>query len=172
MRTKTITIRGVPESVLRAIRSASAGNRRSLNGELLVILERAAAEGGAPGSRAAVRERVAAPYPVASPGAPERSLKHSVDRAALAAVCRRYHIRSLALFGSHARGEARPDSDVDVVVEFEPGLTPGLGIIAVAEALQPVLGGGRARVDLVTRRGLSPRLRERVLAAAVPLYGA
>ena len=59
---------------------------------------------------------------------------------------------------------------MDLVVEFEPGMTPGLAIETVAEALRSVLGG--RRVDLVTRRGLSPRLRERILATAVPLHGA
>jgi hypothetical protein len=85
-------------------------------------------------------------------------------------VCRRHHIRWLAVFGSHARGDARPESDVDVVVDFEPGMTPGLGIVRVAEALRSVFGG--RRVDLVTHRGLSPRLRGRVLATALVLYGA
>ncbi|MBI4419406.1 MAG: nucleotidyltransferase domain-containing protein [Gemmatimonadetes bacterium] len=101
---------------------------------------------------------------------PPRPIPDAVDRDALETVCRRHHIRSLAVFGSHAKGNAGPDSDVDVVVDFEPGMTPGLGIETVAEALRPVLGG--RRVDLVTRRGLSPRLRERILATAVPLYGA
>lgn len=169
MRKRTVTIRGVPEPVLRTIRSASKASRRSLNGELLVILERAAALPAGPGRGPGVRDRVAVPYGSDRPEPAERYRAEAVDRAALAAVCRRYHIRSLALFGSQARGAARPDSDVDVVVEFEPGMTPGLGIVQVAEALRPVLGGGR--VDLVTRRGLPARLREGVLATAVPLYG-
>ena len=76
----------------------------------------------------------------------------------------------LALFGSQARGDARFDSDIDVLVDFEPGMTPGLGIVTAAEALRPVLGG--RRVDLVTRRGLRPALLERILATSVPLCGA
>jgi predicted nucleotidyltransferase len=72
------------------------------------------------------------------------------------------------VFGSHARRDARPDSDVDVVVDFAPGATPGLGIVRVADALRPVLGG--RRVDLVTRRGLAPRLREQILSGARTLY--
>jgi uncharacterized protein len=98
------------------------------------------------------------------------SLLDGIDRDALAAVCRRYHICWLAVFGSHARGDARANSDVDVVVEFEPGRTPGLGIVRVADALRPMLGG--RRVDLVTRRGLAPRLRDRILAEARELYAA
>jgi uncharacterized protein len=97
-------------------------------------------------------------------------LLDAVDRDALAGSAGSIGIRWLAVFGSHARGDARPDSDVDVVVEFAPGMTPGLGIIRVADALRPVLGG--RRVDLVTRRGLAPRLRDRILAEARELYAA
>ena len=128
-------------------------------------LERAAAERGEPTTNPAVRESEAPPYTAGQGFASPLTL---VDRDALAAVCHRHHIRRLAVFGSRARGDAQPDSDVDVVVEFEPGMTPGLGMETVAEALQPVLGG--RRVDLVTQRGLSPRLREHILATAVPLY--
>jgi uncharacterized protein len=102
--------------------------------------------------------------------AAEASLDDVIDREALARVCRQHRIRWLAVFGSHARGEARPDSDVDVVVEFAPGATPGLGIIRVADALGPVFGG--RRVDLVTRRGLAPRLRDRILSEARELHAA
>jgi hypothetical protein len=169
MRNRTITIRGVPEPVLRAVRAASEANRRSLNSELLVILERAAIERSGTRLPTGVREGGTFPYALERARAPGRWRLGAIDRPTLAAVCRRYHIQSLSLFGSHARGAAGPDSDVDVLVDFEPGMTPGLGIVSVAEALQPVLGG--RRVDLVTRRGLPPRLREQVLATAVPLYG-
>jgi predicted nucleotidyltransferase len=57
---------------------------------------------------------------------------------------------------------------VDVIVDFEPGMTPGFGIVAVAEALRPVLGG--SRVDLVTLNGLRSPFRERVLGEAVVLH--
>ncbi len=93
-----------------------------------------------------------------------------VDRDALSDFCRRHHIVWLALFGSVARGDATPESDVDIAVEFEPGRTPGLGIITVAGLLAPLFGG--RRVDLVTVKGLSPRMRERVLATARVLYAA
>jgi predicted nucleotidyltransferase len=122
-----------------------------------VVLERAATEAqnrSAPGS---VREKSRAPYP-------------AVPGPALEQVCRRHHIRWLAAFGSWARGQARPESDVDLVAEFEPGLTPGFAIMSVEDALRPMFGG--RRVDLVTARGLSPGLRERIQAEAVPLYGA
>jgi len=168
MSTRTLTVRGVPDVVLRALRASAAASRRSLNGELLGILERAAAERRTP-TAARVRELAVEPY-VAAPPLPAPSLLDAVNRDALAAVCRRHHIRWLAVFGSRVTGGAGPESDVDVVVDFAPGMTPGLGIVAVAEALRLVLGG--ARVDLVTRRGLTSPLRERILAGAVPLYGA
>jgi len=166
---KTLTVRGVPDAALRALRSSAAANRRSLNSELLLILERAASETRAEAERPRVRESAVPAYqPGRKPAGP--SLAAEVDRAALAAVCRRLRIMRLALFGSQARGDARFDSDIDVLVDFEPGMTPGLGIVTAAEALRPVLGG--RRVDLVTRRGLRPALLERILATSVPLYGA
>jgi predicted nucleotidyltransferase len=91
------------------------------------------------------------------------------DRAAIAAFCRSHHIRWLALFGSHARGEATTDSDVDIVVEFEAGRTPGFGIVTIVGMLTNLFGG--RRVDLVTLKGVSPRIRERVLHSARVLYG-
>jgi uncharacterized protein len=173
MATRSLTIRGIPDQVLARLRARAARHHRSLNGEVLAILSGA----GEHEDRGAgvVRETAPAYVPgdVASAiteSSPRTLLAETIDRAALARVCRQHHIQWLALFGSHARGDARPDSDVDVVVVFEPGRTPGLGIIRVAEALRPVLGGGR--VDLVTRRGLSPRMRDRVLAEAQELYAA
>lgn len=170
MRKHTITVRGVPDAVVRTLRAAGEANRRSLNGELLVILEHAAAERREATRGAAVREAAGPPYAAGREPGLSRPLPEAVDRDALARVCRRHNIRWLAVFGSRASGDARPDSDVDVVVDFEPGTTPGLGIETVAEALRPVWGG--RRVDLVTRRGLAPRLREHILATSVPLYGA
>lgn len=168
MPTRTLTIRGVPDPVLRALRKSAAANRRSLNGEILALLERAAVEARAPAGRS-VRE-AAAPYVAAARDGRAAPLLEAVDRHQLAAVCRRHHIRWLAAFGSRATGGWTPGSDVDVVVDFEPGMTPGFGIVAVAEALQPVLGG--ARVDLVTLNGLRSPFRERVLGEAVVLHGA
>ncbi len=163
MATKVLTIRGVPEPTLRALRAFARRNRRSLNSEVLLVLEQAAL----PRTGSAVREPSTEPY-VPGPSSPTKA-PAKLDLEALAAVCRRFHIRSLALFGSRAQGRALPSSDVDVLAEFEPGMTPGFGIITVADALGPVLGG---KVDLVTRRGLSPRFLERILPTAIPLYGA
>ena len=94
----------------------------------------------------------------------------SVDREALAELCRRHHITRLSLFGSVLRDDFRPDSDVDVLVAFEEGKTPGFDIVEVQDELS-VLFGGR-RVDLVTRPGLNRRLRDPILASAQVLYDA
>ncbi len=167
---RTITVRGVPDWVLRVIREKAEANRRSLNGELLVILEHAGVGCREPNAGASrVSEAPAEFYAVAPEWASPQTLAESVNHDELAAVCRRHHIQWLAVFGSRARGDARSDSDVDVVVDFEPGMTPGLGIVTVAEALRPALGGWR--VDLVTRKGLRPRVSEHIMATALPLYG-
>jgi hypothetical protein len=169
MKPRTMTIRGVPDATLRRLRRQAEANRRSLNGELLVILDSAPAGPPDPSPTAvAVREKTSPAY--AAPRERGSTLPELVDRDALAAACRRHHIQWLAVFGSHARGNARPESDVDVLVDFAPGMTPGFGIIRVAEALRPIFGG--RRVDLVTRRGLAPRLRDGILASAKVLHAA
>jgi len=81
--------------------------------------------------------------------------------------CRRHHIRRLALFGSVLRDDFRPDSDVDVIVEFEPGHTPGLDFFAMQEELSAIFG---RRVDLNTAGFLSTYFRDRALADAEVQY--
>lgn len=98
------------------------------------------------------------------------SLQVDVDGAQIAAFCQRHHIRKLAFFGSVLRSDFGPDSDVDVLVEFEPGFTPGLRLIAMERELSALLAG--RRVDLVTPKFLNPRIRERVLAQAETQYAA
>ncbi len=93
------------------------------------------------------------------------------DRAALAAFCRRHHIRRLSLFGSVLKGTAGPDSDVDLLVEFEPGQAPGLLALAGMEAELSSLIGGR-RVDLRTPQDLSPLFRGEVVSTAEVQYAA
>jgi len=165
MRTSTITVRGVPQATLKALKARASAHHRSLNGEVLALLEEAAAHADGAGAPR-VREAAAGRYRARA--APDPAAPGGVALEVLAEVCRRHHIRRLAVFGSQARGDARPDSDVDVAVDFEPGKTPGLAIIRVAEALRAAFGN--RRVDLVTRRGLSPRLRERLRAAERVLY--
>mgnify|MGYP000480482604 CR=1 FL=1 len=93
----------------------------------------------------------------------------TVDRKRLAEFCREHHIRRLALFGSALRGDFGPDSDVDVLVEFEPGHTPGLFGIARLERELSAFFGGR-KVDLRTPEDLSRYFREDVLREAEVQY--
>jgi hypothetical protein len=93
------------------------------------------------------------------------------DPAALAALCRRHHIRRLALFGSVLKGTERPNSDVDLLVEFEPGRKPGLIAIAGMERELSELLGGR-RVDLRTKEDLSRYFRDDVERSAEVQYAA
>jgi len=92
----------------------------------------------------------------------------SIDRLALDALCRRRHIRSLALFGSVLRRDFGPHSDVDVLVEFEKGHVPGLRFIDIQDELAELLGG--RSVDLVTVDSLNRRIRMQVLAEREVLY--
>jgi predicted nucleotidyltransferase len=87
------------------------------------------------------------------------------DPDALAALCRRYRIRKLSLFGSTLKGANRPESDVDLLVEFEPDATPGLLTMAQIEIDLSDLLGGR-RVDLRTARELSRYFRDEVVRTA------
>jgi predicted nucleotidyltransferase len=91
-----------------------------------------------------------------------------IDRERLAAFCRRHHIRKLALYGSVLRNDFRPESDVDVLVQFEPGYVVGFRIVDIEEELGQLLGG--RRIDLVSEKYLNPRLRKRVLASAEVQY--
>lgn len=95
----------------------------------------------------------------------------SIDRSALAEFCRRHHVRKLSLFGSVLRPDFSAESDVDVLVEFEPGHVPGfIGLHAMEAELSERLGG--RRVDLVTERSLNHRIRDRILSAAEVQYAA
>ena len=103
-------------------------------------------------------------------GATELADDLTVDEALLRAFCREHGIRSLRLFGSAARNELRDDSDVDLLVEFEPGRTPGLlGVAKLELELQELVG---REVDLRTVGDLSPFFRDDVVAAARVLYDA
>ncbi len=85
----------------------------------------------------------------------------NISPAILADFCRRNHIRLLALFGSVLRNNFGPHSDVDVLVDFEPGHTPGLALIRMQDELSALFGN--REVDLVTLKFLHPRIREQVL---------
>ncbi len=86
----------------------------------------------------------------------------------IAAFCRRHHIRRLSLFGSVLHEEFQAESDVDVLVEFEPGRTPGFALIRMQDELSALFGG--REIDLITPKFLNHRIRDRVLAEAEVLY--
>ena len=91
-----------------------------------------------------------------------------VDEATLARFCEKHHIRSLSLFGSQLKGTAGPDSDIDLLVEFEPEHIPGLiGIAAMEIELSALLG---KKVDLRTAQDLSRYFRDEVVRAAEVQY--
>jgi len=89
---------------------------------------------------------------------------------ALENACSRHHIRRLSVFGSAVRDDFGPDSDIDLLVEFEPGHAVGFEIFDVEEDLSRVFGG--RRVDLVNPKYLNWRLRDRILSSAQLLYAA
>ena len=95
--------------------------------------------------------------------------RFQISRDALAALCRRHHIRSLAFFGSVLRDDFCSESDVDVLVEFEPGRGPGFIALSGIEEELSALFGGR-KVDLVTAKFLNPRIRPRVMSEAQVQY--
>jgi predicted nucleotidyltransferase len=90
-----------------------------------------------------------------------------VPKEKIAEICQQYHIRKLSLFGSVLRDDFRPDSDVDILVEFEPDHTPGLAFIDIQDELSQILG---RKVDLNTPEDLSHYFRDRVLAEAEVHY--
>lgn len=90
-----------------------------------------------------------------------------VDREALEAFCHKHAIRRLAFFGSVLRGDFGPDSDVDVLVEFEEGREPGLDFFRMERELSDLLG---REVDLHTPGFLSPHIRGEVLGEAEDQY--
>ena len=99
---------------------------------------------------------------------PARILPIDISKNKIAEFCQRHHIRKLSLFGSVLRDDFRPDSDVDVLVEFEPGKTPGFAIVKMQQELSEILNG--KEVDLRTPQELSRYFRDRVMAEAVVQY--
>jgi len=96
------------------------------------------------------------------------SLRISIDRERVAEFCRQNHIRRLAFFGSVLRDDFGPESDVDVLVEFEPGIPIGLITMAGLEIeLSEIIG---QKVDLRTPEDLSRYFRNEVLASAEVEY--
>jgi len=94
--------------------------------------------------------------------------KRRLPKDKLEDFCRRHHIRKLSLFGSYLRGENQPDSDIDILVEFDPNHIPGLIRLAGMEIELSGLIGRKA--DLRTAQNLSPHFRQEVLAMAEVQY--
>ncbi len=92
-----------------------------------------------------------------------------VDEERLADICDRYGIAKLEVFGSQARGTAKPDSDIDVLYTLRSGRRLGWEIEQLADELSDLFGH---RVDLVSPRSLHPLLQRSVLAEARPVYAA
>lgn len=92
----------------------------------------------------------------------------AVSQDELAKFCQRHYIKRLAVFGSILRKDFGPDSDIDMLVEFEAGHIPGFAFFAIQDELSELLG---REVDLNTPAFLSHHFRQRVQAEAVVLYG-
>lgn len=90
-----------------------------------------------------------------------------LDQEKIAEFCRKHHVRKFAFFGSVLWDDFRPDSDVDVLVEFEPGHVPGLGFFTMEAELSEILGH---KVDLNTPSFLSRYFRDQVTAEAEVQY--
>ena len=99
------------------------------------------------------------------------SARIDIPKEEIAAFCRRNHIRRMALFGSVLRDDFTPESDVDVLVEFEPSQTPGLEFITMQDELSEILG---RQVDMYTFGGIESSrnwlLREEILNSAEVQY--
>jgi predicted nucleotidyltransferase len=97
------------------------------------------------------------------------NLALEIDKSALERFYVGNHIRRMSLFGSHVIGTSRPDSDLDVLVEFEPSQQPGLlGLSRMAAELSAMIDG--RRVDLRTPKDLSRHFREEVLRASKVIF--
>ncbi|MDP2806727.1 MAG: nucleotidyltransferase family protein [bacterium] len=91
-----------------------------------------------------------------------------IPKDKIAELCRKYHVTRLALFGSVLGPDFTPNSDVDILVEFEPGHVPGFKFINIEMELSSLLGG--RKVDLVTPKFLNRRIRGQVLSSAEVCY--
>lgn len=90
-----------------------------------------------------------------------------IPRSEIAEFCRRNRVRRMALFGSVIRDDFRPESDVDVLVEFEPGYAAGFIFFQMRRELTAMLG---REVDMHTAASLSPYFRQEVLDEAEEIY--
>ena len=94
-------------------------------------------------------------------------IKIDIPYEKIVEFCKRHHIRKLSMFGSVLREDFRQDSDIDILVEFEPGHVPGLAFFSMQDELSEIIGH---KVDLNTPKVLSPYFRDEVLKEAEVLY--
>jgi predicted nucleotidyltransferase len=92
----------------------------------------------------------------------------TIPQDELARYCRTNGIQSLAMFGSQVTGQSNPESDVDLLVEFDPDAR--IGFLALARMQRELTDLFQKSVDLVPRQGLKKRIRDRVLAEAIEIY--
>jgi uncharacterized protein len=90
------------------------------------------------------------------------------EEHALPQFCRTHHIRKLSLFGSVLRADFRPDSDVDVLVKFDPAYPVGFRIFDMEEELSGMFGG--RKIDILNEKYINRHLRPRILAEAQVIY--
>ena len=93
----------------------------------------------------------------------------AVPEDQIAEICRKYKIRELSVFGSSARGDSRPDSNIDILVELEPDAHLGWEFFGIAEELERILG---RRVDVGTKDSLKPHAKVSALRDALVIYAA
>ncbi len=94
--------------------------------------------------------------------------RYPIDMEKLEAICRQYHVESVSLFGSMVRGEATPESDIDLIVSFSKSVGY-FHLVALERKLTEALG---RKVDLLTEGAISPYLRERILRERQVIYAA
>jgi hypothetical protein len=97
------------------------------------------------------------------------AIAETIDAVKLDSICRAHRVRHLAIFGSMLRGESRPDSDVDLLVEYDRGFTPTFfGLVKLSEDLRPLFGG--RQVDLALPADLHWFIRNQVIHSARTIY--
>ncbi len=94
--------------------------------------------------------------------------KIEIPRDQIVELCKRYYIRKLSLFGSVLRDDFGPKSDIDLLVEFEPGHTPGFSIIDIEEEFSKIFGG--RKVDIINPKYINHRLKDNILSNAEVQY--
>jgi predicted nucleotidyltransferase len=99
-----------------------------------------------------------------------RAIDTALSAVPLAEICRRYHVKELSVFGSAARGELRPESDIDLLVDFLPDARVGLfELWDLGDELERLVG---RRVDLVPKGGLKKLIRPHILKESRLVYAA